>query len=182
MGLQPSSAPTPLLPEGQPPPARRRMLRSERRGLAIAAVSSVLVLGGLAVGAILAPGSKEVQKAFFAPHHLKGAILGTHTTTAVTGSVVAAFFSVTVRMFLLAEVLVLAFAMFLAVVRSLAGPVSFPFRVLAIAYIDFFRGIRTVGAPVNQQRAPVVGEPRFDDADVMVPEYAIDFTGAPPLL
>jgi polar amino acid transport system permease protein len=117
------------------------MLRSERRGLAIATVSSVLVLGGLAVGAILAPGSKEVQKAFFAPHHLKGAILGTHTPTAVTGSVVAAFFSVTVRMFLLAEVLVLAFAMFLAVVRSLAGPVSFPFRVLAIAYIDFFRGI-----------------------------------------
>ena len=141
MGVQPSSAPTPLLPEGAPPPARRRMLRSERRGLVIATASSLIVLTVLVVGTILAPGSKEVQKAFFAPHHLKGAALGTHTPTAITGSVIAAFFRVTVRMFILAEILVLAFAMFLAVVRSLVGPVFFPFRVLAIAYIDFFRGI-----------------------------------------
>ena len=141
MGIQPSSAPVPVEPTDPRPPGPRKMLRSERRGLLIATVSSVIVLGILVVGTILAPGSKEVQKAFFAPHHLKAASLGTHTPTAVTGSVIAAFFRVTVRMFLLAEVLVLVFAMFLAVVRSLAGPVTFPFRVLAIAYIDFFRGI-----------------------------------------
>jgi polar amino acid transport system permease protein len=117
------------------------MLRSERRGLLIAAVSSLVVLAAIVVVAFLAPGSKEVQKAFLSPRHLKGAAFGTHTQTAVTGSVIAAFFRVTVRMFLLAEVLVLGFALLLAVVRSLPGPVFFPFRVLSIAYIDFFRGI-----------------------------------------
>jgi len=113
------------------------MLRTEKRGLVIAAGSSIVVLGILSAVALLSPGSSEVKEAFFSAHHLKGAAFG----TAKTASVIAAFFSVTVRMFLLAEVLVLALALFLAVVRSLPGPVFFPFRVLAIVYIDFFRGI-----------------------------------------
>lgn len=78
-----------------------------------------------------------MKQSFFSAHHLRGAAFGTDKTD----SVIAAFFSVTVRMFLLAEVLVLALAMFLAVIRSLPGPVFFPFRILAIIYIDFFRGI-----------------------------------------
>jgi polar amino acid transport system permease protein len=113
------------------------MLRAEKRGLAIAGASSLAVLGILVAVALLSPGSSEVTRAFFAARHLKGAAFGTDKT----GSVVAAFFSVTVRMFLLAEVLVLVLALFLALVRSLPGAVFFPFRVLAIAYIDFFRGI-----------------------------------------
>ena len=141
MGLQPSSAPAPLLEAGRPPPARRKMLRGEKRGLIIAAASSLGVLAVIILVAVIAPGSREVQQAFFSPHHLKGAALGTHSKDHVTPSVVAAFFTVTVKMFLIAEVLVLALALFLAVVRSIPGPVFFPFRVLAIAYIDFFRGI-----------------------------------------
>jgi polar amino acid transport system permease protein len=117
------------------------MLKSERRGLIVALTSSAIVLAVIVIVAVLAPGSREVQKSFFSLHHLKGAAFGTKTLTRSTPSVVAAFFVVTVRMFLLAEVLVLALALFLAVVRSLPGPVLFPFRVLAIAYIDFFRGI-----------------------------------------
>jgi polar amino acid transport system permease protein len=135
--IQPSSAPTPAIPGAPGPPIRRRMLRAEKRGLAIAAVSSVVVLGALAAVALLSPGSTEVKRAFFSARHLKGAAFGTDKT----GSVIAAFFAVTVRMFLLAEVLVLGLALFLALVRSFPGPVFFPFRVLAIAYIDFFRGI-----------------------------------------
>jgi len=141
VGLQPSSAPAPLIEAGRPPPARRKMLRGEKRGLIIAAASSLAVLAVIILVAVIAPGSREVQQAFFSPHHLKGAALGTHSKDHVTPSVVAAFFTVTVKMFLIAEVLVLALALFLAVVRSIPGPVFFPFRVLAIAYIDFFRGI-----------------------------------------
>jgi polar amino acid transport system permease protein len=87
--------------------------------------------------AIAAPGSKQVQEAFFAPRHLRGALLGTDKTEAVP----LAFFSVTVRLFLVSEVLVLVFGLLLAVIRSLPGPALFPFRFLSIAYIDFFRGI-----------------------------------------
>jgi polar amino acid transport system permease protein len=141
MGLQPSSAPAPAIPIGEPPPARRKMLRSERRGMIIAIASSAVVLVIILAVVFFAPGSKEVQKAFFSPHHLRGAAFGTDTGVRSTPSVVVAFFTVTVKMFILAEILVLALAMFLAVVRSLPGPVFLPFRVLAIVYIDFFRGI-----------------------------------------
>jgi polar amino acid transport system permease protein len=97
----------------------------------------VLVLGILVAVAVTAPGSKQVQEAFFAPRHLRGALLGTDKTAAVP----LAFFSVTVRLFLMAEALVLVLGLVLAVVRSLPGPAFFPLRVLTIAYIDFFRGI-----------------------------------------
>ena len=39
---------------------------------------------------------------------------------------------------------ILVFALFLAVMRSLPGPVFFPSRVLATAYTDVFRGIPTI--------------------------------------
>ncbi len=130
---QPSSAPAPVAL----PTRRGRMLRTERRGIAIAVVSSVAVLGLLAVVAITAPGSDDVARAFFSGRHLKGAIIGTEKTA----SVPVAFFSVTVRMFLLAEVLVLVLGLVLAVLRGLPGPVFYPLRLLAVVYIDFFRGI-----------------------------------------
>jgi polar amino acid transport system permease protein len=113
------------------------MLRSEKRGIWIAVVSTIVFLALLVVVAITAPGSDQVARAFFSGRHLKGAILGTEKTA----SVPVAFFSVTVRMFLLAEVLVLVFGLLLAVLRNLPGPAFFPLRVLAIMYIDFFRGI-----------------------------------------
>jgi polar amino acid transport system permease protein len=41
---------------------------------------------------------------------------------------------------LAAEAIVLVFALLIAVVRGLPGPAAFPLRMLAIAYVDFFRG------------------------------------------
>jgi polar amino acid transport system permease protein len=49
-----------------------------------------------------------------------------------------------VKIFLIAEVFILVFALMLAVLRSLPGPVFFPIRALAIAYADFFRGVPTI--------------------------------------
>jgi polar amino acid transport system permease protein len=65
-----------------------------------------------------------------------------------------------VKIFCISEVFILVFALLLAVLRSLRGPVFFPLRALAIAYADFFRGVPTIlviallgfGAPALQLR------------------------------
>jgi polar amino acid transport system permease protein len=69
-------------------------------------------------------------------------------------------FKLNVKIFCIAEVFILAFALLLAVLRSLRGPVFFPVRALAIVYTDFFRGVPTIlviavlgfGAPALQLR------------------------------
>jgi polar amino acid transport system permease protein len=57
---------------------------------------------------------------------------------------IADAFKTNVKLFLTAEVFILVFALFLAVLRSLPGPVFFPLRVLSTAYTDIFRGIPTI--------------------------------------
>jgi polar amino acid transport system permease protein len=51
---------------------------------------------------------------------------------------------VNVKLFGVAEAIILPAALLLAVLRSLPGPVFFPIRALAIAYADLFRGIPTI--------------------------------------
>jgi polar amino acid transport system permease protein len=48
---------------------------------------------------------------------------------------------VNVRLFMIAEVLILVFGLVLAVMRSLGGPVFFPVRLLATVYVDLFRAL-----------------------------------------
>ena len=65
------------------------------------------------------------------------------------------------KIFCIAEPLILALALVVAVVRSLPGPVFFPLRALAVAYADLFRGIPTIlviylfgfGVPALQLKA-----------------------------
>lgn len=136
--MQPSSAPTPIVPEpGEVVVPRRRIMRAEKRGLIIALLSTITVLVLLAVVVVSAPGSELVRRAFFSPTHARDALLGTESL----GSVAVAFFTITVRMFLVAEVLVLVFGLVLAVLRGLPGPAFFPIRALTIAFVDLFRGI-----------------------------------------
>jgi polar amino acid transport system permease protein len=49
-----------------------------------------------------------------------------------------------VQLFLIAEVLILVFALVLAVMRSLPGPVFFPLRLIAVTYIDLFRAVPSI--------------------------------------
>ena len=53
-------------------------------------------------------------------------------------------FWLNVKLFLTAELFILPAALFVAVLRSLPGPVFFPLRALAIVYADLFRGIPTI--------------------------------------
>jgi polar amino acid transport system permease protein len=71
----------------------------------------------------------QVVHAFFNPHSFTLAIPD-----------VWAGFQVNLKMMVIAEALVLVFALGIAIVRGLPGRGAKPFRALAIAYTDFFRG------------------------------------------
>jgi polar amino acid transport system permease protein len=127
-----------LLDEAEAPPRRPPGRRAKAWGgrNAVISTASTLVFLGLIVGIFLtAPGFSQIREAFFQPQHLKQAITGTDFTP----SVVSAFLN-NVRLMLTAEVIVLIFALLIAIIRSVPGPVFFPFRALAVGYVDLFRG------------------------------------------
>jgi len=72
-------------------------------------------------------------------HQVLHAFFNPHSYTLAMPDVWAGF-QVNLRMMAIAEVLVLALALGIAIVRGLPGPAAKPLRALAIAYADFFRG------------------------------------------
>ncbi|MEX0753972.1 MAG: amino acid ABC transporter permease [Actinomycetota bacterium] len=122
---------------GLPPPRRPRLrdgLRAEGgRGALIATVSTVVFLAVVAVLVLNSPGWDRVRQAFF-----DGTDFAASLPDVLSG------FWVNVQMFMIAEVLVLAFALLLAVIRAIPGPVFFPLRALSTIYTDVFRGIPTL--------------------------------------
>lgn len=100
------------------------------KGAAVAALSTVVVFG-LAVRWIAAsPNWPAVQAQFFNPENF-----------AASWPQVVAGFWLDVRMFVVAQIAIMVFALFVAVLRSLRGPAFFPLRLLSILYIDLFRGV-----------------------------------------
>jgi polar amino acid transport system permease protein len=49
-----------------------------------------------------------------------------------------------VRLFVIVEIAVLAVGLLIALVRTSGAPAFFPFRMLAVVYVDLFRGIPTI--------------------------------------
>ncbi|HET7568656.1 MAG TPA: amino acid ABC transporter permease [Gaiellaceae bacterium] len=72
-------------------------------------------------------------------HQVLHAFFNLHSFTLAMPDVWAGF-QINLRMMVVAEVLVLVFALVIALVRGLPGPSAKPLRALAIAYTDFFRG------------------------------------------
>jgi polar amino acid transport system permease protein len=118
-----------------------------RRTVSVALLSTVLFFALLGVAITHAPGWPEVHRTFFDWGQFKDSF-----------PEISSAFLLNVRMFCIAEGFILVFALLLAVVRSLPGPVFFPMRALGIAYADFFRGVPTIlviallgfGAPALQ--------------------------------
>jgi polar amino acid transport system permease protein len=104
-----------------------------RRSVAIALLSTIVFFTAVAVAITHAPGWPEVRTAFFNWHEFKS-----------TFPEIARGFVLNIKIFSIAEAFILVFALFLAVLRSLPGPVFFPVRALAIVYTDLFRGIPTI--------------------------------------
>jgi len=124
-----------------PPPAGDRRSRiltglgagEGRRGVLIAVVSTIVVFALIAVVVVRSPGWDEVKNAFFDGQVFRQSF-----------PEVLRVFKENIRIFCIAEAIVLVAALFLAVLRSLPGPVFFPIRLLSIVYADVFRGIPTL--------------------------------------
>lgn len=131
--------PSPSLPDdgGGSEERRSRILGGPRRegarGVAIALGSTVLFFAVVIFAVVSSPGWPAVKEAFFNGERFRADL-----------PEIARAFLLNVKIFLTAEVFILVFALFLAVLRSLPGPVFFPVRALAIGYIDLFRGIPTI--------------------------------------
>ena len=104
-----------------------------RRSVVIALVSTFVFFGAVFFAITHAPGWPQVRSQFFNWQEFKSSM-----------PEIARAFVLNVKIFSIAEVFILAFALFLAVLRSLPGPVFFPLRALAIVYADLFRGIPTI--------------------------------------
>jgi polar amino acid transport system permease protein len=116
-----------------------KLLAARSRGAAtVSTVSTVVVLAALVAGFLLAPGSAEVRHTFFSPHDMWQSFVGNPAKGYYS---VGEALWLNIRMFLVAEVFILIFALLLALVRQSTSPVLFPFRVLALIYVDFFRGV-----------------------------------------
>lgn len=100
------------------------------RGAAIAAISTVIVFGALLWWVLSSPNWPVVRDQFFSGDDF----------TASAPDVLAGFW-LDVVMFVVAQVAILLFALLIAVLRSLRGPAFFPVRLLAVGFIDLFRGI-----------------------------------------
>jgi polar amino acid transport system permease protein len=103
------------------------------RSILIALASTIVFAVVVVLVVSNAPGWPEVKRQFFNGEVFRESL-----------DVIPEAFLLNVRIFLTAEGLILVFALLIAVLRSLPGPVFFPLRVLAIAYADFFRGIPTI--------------------------------------
>jgi len=110
--------------------ARRRR---NRRGVAVAAISTVVVLGGLTALVLTSSGWPAVRETFFNASVFKESFPD-----------VAKAFWLDIRVFMVVEVAVLALGLIVALVRTSVSPAMFPVRLLAIVYTDIFRGIPTI--------------------------------------
>jgi polar amino acid transport system permease protein len=127
------------LPPGEPdlPHGRSGLLsglsQEGAKGVLIAVVSTLVVFFVLGWVVVHSKNWPEVRQAFFNGAEFKDTFPG-----------IASRFLRNVEYFLIAEVFILAWALTLAVMRSLPGPVFFPLRLMSILYTDLFRGIPTV--------------------------------------
>jgi polar amino acid transport system permease protein len=103
------------------------------RSILIALASTVVFAAAVVLLVSNAPGWPEVKRQFFNGEFFRESL-----------GVIPEAFLLNVRIFLIAEGIILVLALLIAVVRSLPGPVFFPLRALAIAYADLFRGIPTI--------------------------------------
>lgn len=96
----------------------------------IAATSTVVLVAVVVALVTSAPGWDDVRTSFFSWSDFRTSM----------GDVAPAFW-LNVRVFVIAEVLILVVSLTVALIRSSRAPVLFPLRVAATTYVDLFRGI-----------------------------------------
>jgi len=149
---------------------RSRILGDLRgaRNVGIAVASTVVFFAVVVIVVVNSAGWPEVRRAFF-DRKLFGESFPE----------VGHAFLLNIRIFCIAEALILVFALAIAVLRGLPGPVLFPFRLLSVLYTDLFRGIPTIlviyilgfGAPALQLSG-VPSSPLFWGVTALVLVYS----------
>ena len=149
---------------------RSRILGDLRgaRNVGIAVTSTAVFFAVIVVVIVTSAGWPEVRKAFFDRKIFSDSF-----------PEIAHAFLLNIRIFCIAEALILLFALAIAVLRGLPGPVLFPFRLLAVLYTDLFRGIPTIlviyilgfGAPALQLSG-VPNSPLFWGVTALVLVYS----------
>lgn len=122
----------PDAPTTPPPPPRRRGF-DWRRALApglTGAAAIAVVFGGLGWLILTNDNWPRIARQFFSPDHMLAALPR-----------VAWGFLTNLQVWLIAMLCIGVWALVLAVVRSLRGPWFAPFRLMAVIYIDLFRGL-----------------------------------------
>jgi len=120
-------------------PSQRRLereaakRRQARRGQAIAAGSSIVVLGGLAALVLTSPGWPVVRETFFSWGEFKNSF-----------PEVLEGFWLDVKIFMVVEVAVLILALVLALIKTSRAAALLPLRLLTVVYVDLFRGVPTI--------------------------------------
>jgi len=117
-------------------PSQRELERHEsrkaigRKKALIATLSSVIVIGSLIRLIVTSPGWISVKETFFDLSY-GSEVLG----------VVAKGLIVNIRLTIIAAILIGIFAMILALLRTSRSAALTPFRFMATAYVDIFRGV-----------------------------------------
>lgn len=114
---------------------RRRSVRRKqaRRRASVAAASSVVVLGLLVIALVTSPGWPRVQETFFNVGY------GIEVLP-----VVAQGLLLNIQLTIIGSISIGALGLLLALVRTSTAPALAPFRILAAAYVDIFRGVPTL--------------------------------------
>ena len=149
---------------------RSRILGDLRgaRNVGIAVTSTAVFFAVIVIVIVTSAGWPEVRKAFFDRKIFSDSF-----------PEIAHAFLLNIRIFCTADALILVFALAIAVLRGLPGPVLFPFRLLAVLYTDLFRGIPTIlviyilgfGAPALQLSG-VPNSPLFWGVTALVLVYS----------
>jgi polar amino acid transport system permease protein len=113
---------------------RERVRRGRaRRSASIATAATIVFIALVAVVVTNAPGWARVQAAFFDPDWFVKAL-----PEVLDG------FLLNIKIFLIAEPLILIVGLLVALARGITTPAFFPIRALATLYTDVFRGVPTI--------------------------------------
>ncbi|WP_241238265.1 amino acid ABC transporter permease [Nocardioides pantholopis] len=113
---------------------RQQVRRSMRRRSTLLATAAVVVVFGLlAAGVVSSPGWDRFTETFFAWEHAKASF-----------PAILDGFWLNVRLFLICEVLILVVGLAVALARGSRSPLLAPVRLLAVVYVDLFRGVPTL--------------------------------------
>ncbi|MBX3070612.1 MAG: amino acid ABC transporter permease [Thermomicrobiales bacterium] len=99
------------------------------RSALIALLSSIVVFGGLAWLISGTEGWESVQRSFFNWEHFRASF-----------PKIWDGFKLNIKIFMIAEPIILGIGLLLAVIRASRGPALFPLRAFAVVYTDLFRG------------------------------------------